>query len=44
MKLHTKYAEYILTQSNTPIDEIEWLIVNLKQSKKEELNEILKTL
>ena len=29
MKLHTKYAEYILTQSSTPIQEIEWLVVNL---------------
>ena len=41
--LHTKYAEYILSQSSTPLDDIEWLIQNLKQCQKEELEETLRT-
>ena len=41
--LYTKYAEYILNESSTPIDDIEWLIRNLKQDQKEELEETIRT-
>jgi hypothetical protein len=41
--LYTKYAEYILNESSTPIDEIEWLVRNLKQEMLEELEETLRT-
>jgi len=41
--LHTKYAEYILSESSTPINEIVWLIRNLEQYQKEELEETLRT-
>ncbi len=42
-ELHTKYAEYILTESATPIDDIEWLINNLKLEEKMELETLIKT-
>ena len=40
----TKYALYILNESSTPIDEIEWLVRNLKPEVKEELEETIKTI
>ena len=40
--LHTKYALYILNESSTPIDEIEWLISNLNPEAKEIVEDILK--
>ena len=39
----TKYAEYILTESATPFDDIEWLVANLKPDVKKELEESIKT-
>ena len=41
--LYTKYAEHILNESSTPIDDIEWLIRSLKQDEKEELEETIRT-
>ena len=41
-ELHTKYAEYILTESSTPFDDIEWLVTNLKPDVKKELEESIK--
>ena len=42
-ELHIKYAEYILNESSTPIDDIEWLINNLKLEEKRELETLIKT-
>ena len=42
-ELHVKYALYILNESSTPIDEIEWLINNLKLEVKKELETLIKT-
>jgi len=41
-ELHTKYAEFILIDAHEPIDEIEWLIRNLKPEVLEELEESIK--
>mgnify|MGYP003630440629 FL=1 len=40
----TKYALYILNESSTPVDEIEWLISNLNLEAKETIKDITKTL
>ena len=40
----TKYALYILNESSTPIDEIEWLISNLNPEAKETIEDITKNL
>ena len=42
-KLYTKYANYILSESSTPIDDIEFLINNLNIDAKEELEETIRT-
>ena len=42
-ELHTKYAEYILAESSTPFDDIEWLIQNLRPEVKKELEESIKS-
>lgn len=41
-QLHIKYAEYILAESSTPFDDIEWLIQNLRPEVKKELEESIK--
>ena len=41
-KLQTKYALYILNESSTPIDEIEWLLRNLNPEAEEIVEDILK--
>ena len=41
-ELQTKYALYILNESSTPVDEIEWLINNLNPEAKEIVEDILK--
>jgi len=43
-ELHIKFAKFILNESMEPIDEIEWLIQNLKPEVLEELEESIKTL
>ena len=43
-ELQTKYALYILHESSTPVDEIEWLISNLNLEAKETIKDITKTL
>lgn len=40
----TKYVLYILNESSTPIDEIEWLISNLKPEAKETIEDIAKNI
>lgn len=42
-KLYIKYANYILNESSTPIDDIEFLINNLNKDAKEELEETIRT-
>tara|TARA_R110000772_G_C13155511_1_gene425436 strand:+ start:609 stop:761 length:153 start_codon:yes stop_codon:yes gene_type:complete len=42
-KLYFKYANYILNESKTPIDDIEFLINNLNSDIKEELEETIRT-
>ena len=42
--LYTKYAEYILNESITPVEEIEWLINNLKPEAKETIEDITENL
>ena len=41
-ELQTKYAQYILHESSTPVDEIEWLINNLNPEATEIVEDILK--
>ena len=41
-QLHIKYAQYILHESSTPVDEIEWLIQNLNPEATEIVEDILK--
>jgi hypothetical protein len=41
-ELHTKYALYILHESSTPVDEIEWLLRNLNPEAEEIVEDILK--
>ena len=43
-ELRTKYALYILNESSTPVDEIEWLVENLKTEAKETIEDITKDL
>jgi len=40
----TKYALYILNESTTPVDEIEWLISNLSNSAQRQLHNEIKNL
>ena len=40
--LHTKYALFVLNESSTPIDEIEWLLRNLTPFAKEIVEDMLK--
>ena len=42
-KLYSKYANYILNESSTPIDDIEFLINNLNKDTLEELEETIRT-
>jgi hypothetical protein len=42
-ELHIKYAQYILHESSTPVDEIEWLVGNLRPDAKTELEAFIKT-
>ena len=42
-KLYAKYANYILNESSTPIDEIEFLVRNLKTEVMDELEEDIRT-
>tara|TARA_R110000787_G_scaffold122936_3_gene233841 strand:- start:565 stop:732 length:168 start_codon:yes stop_codon:yes gene_type:complete len=41
-ELNVKYALYILHESSTPVDEIEWLIQNLNPEATEIVEDILK--
>ena len=41
-ELHTKYALYILNESSTPVDDIEWLVENLNPEAKEIVEDVLK--
>jgi len=42
-EFYTKCAEYIMNESSTPIDEIEFLIRNLKPEELEEYEEVMRT-
>ena len=42
-KLYIKYANYIIKESSTPIDDIEFLINNLNTDTKEDLEETIRT-
>ena len=42
-KLYSKYANYILNESSTPVDDIEFLINNLNTDTKEDLEETIRT-
>jgi len=42
-KLYSKYANYILNESSTPIDDIEFLINNLNTDTKEDIEETIRT-
>ena len=42
-KLYSKYASYILNESSTPIDDIEFLINNLNKDTKEDIEETIRT-
>ena len=41
-ELQTKYALYILHESSTPVDDIEWLLRNLNPEAGEIVEDILK--
>lgn len=41
---YEKIAKYILEESSTPIDEIVFLIKNMKQEEKEEFEEVYRTI
>ena len=43
-ELHTKYALYILNESSTPVDDIEWLVENLNPEAKEIIEDITENL
>ena len=42
-KLYSKYANYILNESSTPVDDIEFLINNLNTDTKDDLEETIRT-